>query len=406
MVAMVVPQVYDSIITMWSAIPAKVREFLAWADVTFGEDERIDVILNTFNTSYEKIYTELGNWVTGTVVPQVTTVITGVSSSVFKVLKVVYNLLVGFIVSVYVLHSRKRFARQSTLLVRGLLPEAWSEAILKEVALIDEMFGGFIESKIVDSTIIGILCYIGCLILKMPSALIVSVVIGITNIIPFFGPFIGAIPATLLILIEDPIKGLWFVAFVIFLQQLDGNVIGPRIMGDRIGISGFWIMFSIILFGGLWGFVGMVIGVPMFAVIYDLVKKMVHRGLVKKGKIEVWEQYKADYPDEAVAPVLDPGDKITEWTREDWKRHMLAAWASVKTKWAGFCGWIKARWSFVKKWSLFIWSHLSKWMGIVWNFLKKWTLILCGAIKKCALKVWGFFKNLFGSAKKTVSKKK
>ena len=122
---------------------------------------------------------------------------------------------------------------------------------------------------------------------------------GITNVIPFFGPFIGGIPATLLIMIEDPIKGLWFALFVLALQQLDGNVIGPAILGDRTGLSSFWVLFAIVLCGGLWGVVGMVICVPLFAVIYDTVKKLVRRGLYNKSLVHVWQQYKADYPDEA-----------------------------------------------------------------------------------------------------------
>ena len=170
--------------------------------------------------------------------------------------------------------------------------------VLNEIAFVDRMFGGFIDGKIVDSGIIGVLCYIGCLIFKFPNALLVSAFIGITNVIPFFGPFIGGIPSILLIMIEDPIKGLWFALFVLALQQLDGNVIGPAILGDRTGLSSFWVLFTIILFGGMWGIVGMVVAVPLFAVIYNVIKRMVRRGLYKKEQQEVWHQYKADYPDE------------------------------------------------------------------------------------------------------------
>ena len=173
--------------------------------------------------------------------------------------------------------------------------------LLSEVAFVDRMFGGFIDGKILDSAIIGVLCYIGCVIFRFPNALLVSAIVGITNVIPFFGPFIGAIPSILLILIEDPIKAIWFGIFVLLLQQLDGNVIGPKILGDRTGISSFWVLFTIVLFGGLWGVVGMVIGVPLFAVIYDIVKKLVRRGLHNKGQMQMWEQYKADYPDEEAA---------------------------------------------------------------------------------------------------------
>ena len=121
---------------------------------------------------------------------------------------------------------------------------------------------------------------------------------GITNIIPFFGPFIGAIPSAFLILIESPIKAVWFGLFILALQQLDGNVIGPKILGDRTGLSSFWVLFTIILCSGLWGVAGMVIAVPLFAVIYDTVKRLVRRGLIQKDQVELWENYKADYPDE------------------------------------------------------------------------------------------------------------
>lgn len=401
--AMVVPQVYDSIVTMWTAIPAKVRQFIEWADATFGEDERIDAILNSFNTSYEKLYSELGDWVSGTLVPKVTTAISGFGSSMFKVFRVVYNLLIGFIVAVYVLFSRKRFARQCTLVIRGFFSEKWAQTILDEVTLVDKMFGGFLDAKILDSAIIGVLCYLGCIIMGMPNALIVSVVVGITNIIPFFGPFIGAVPMTLLILIEDPLKALWFVIFAIVLQQLDGNFIGPRIMGNRIGISGFWVMFAIILFGGLWGVMGMIIGVPLFAVIYDLVKKLVRRGLAKKGKIEMWEQYRADFPNEDIQPVLEPMEQITDWTKEDWINHMHQARDSICKEWRRFSGWIVRVWNFLKKWTLIIWGFLKKWSLIIGRFLKKWALLIWNFLKTSAQRIGSSLRALFGKLRKKKS---
>ena len=172
------------------------------------------------------------------------------------------------------------------------------DLFLNEVVFVDRMFGGFIDGKLLDSAIMGVLCYLGCLIFRFPNALLVSAIVGITNVIPFFGPFIGGIPSTLLIMIENPMKGLWFIVFILALQQLDGNIIGPKILGDRTGLSSFWVLFAIVLFGGLWGLVGMVICVPVFAVLYDTVKKLVRRGLTRKGQIELWEKYKADYPDE------------------------------------------------------------------------------------------------------------
>jgi len=295
LIIMVAPELYESALSLWNSLPEKIDQFLAWATGIFGEDEEL---LQMLTAAYEVVYTELEAWAQNTLVPYITNIVSGVGSSVLKVLNFLYDLLIGLIVAVYLLGSRKKFARQSVLLVRSALKPKWADMFLEEVAFIDRMFGGFIDGKIVDSAIIGVLCYIGCLIFKFPNALLVSAIVGITNVIPFFGPFIGAVPSTFLILIEDPVKALWFVLFVLVLQQLDGNVIGPAILGDRTGLSSFWVLFTILLCGGLWGIVGMIIAVPLFAVIYDTIKKLVRRGLFRKDQLELWEQYKADYPDE------------------------------------------------------------------------------------------------------------
>ena len=299
LIIMIAPQLYASVLSLWNSLPDKINQFLAWATETFGEDERL---VQYFNTSYQLLYRELENWAQNTLMPYVTSIVGELGSSVLKVLNFVYDLLIGLIVAVYLLGSRKKFARQSVLMVRSALKPRWAEMVLNEVAFIDRMFGGFIDGKILDSAIIGVLCYIGCLIFKFPNPLLIAAIVGITNVIPFFGPFIGAIPSTFLILIEDPIKALWFVLFVVVLQQLDGNIIGPAILGDRTGLSSFWVLFTIILFGGLWGIVGMIIAVPLFAVIYDTVKRLVRRGLYNKEQQEIWQKYKADYPDEEPKP--------------------------------------------------------------------------------------------------------
>ena len=297
-IIMIAPELYNSILSLWTTLPGKINSFLDWASVTFGEDENILQLLQSFDTSASNLYEKLEGWVSGTLAPYISSIVSGLSSSVTKILQFIYNMLIGLIVACYLLASRKKFARQSVLIVRSVLKPRWADLFLSEVAFVDRMFGGFIDGKILDSAIIGLLCYLGCSIFRFPNPLLVSAIVGITNVIPFFGPFIGGIPATLLIMIEDPIKGLWFALFVLALQQLDGNVIGPAILGDKTGLSSFWVLFAIILCGGLWGIAGMIICVPMFAVIYDTVKKLVRRGLHKKGQAELWEHYKADYPDD------------------------------------------------------------------------------------------------------------
>ena len=299
-IIMIAPELYNSILSLWNTLPAKISAFLEWARATFGEEEHITEMLQLFDTSASTLYRDLESWVSETIAPYISSIVSGVGSSVTKVLQFLYDLLIGLIVACYLLASRKKFARQSVLIVRSVLKPRWADLFLSEVAFVDRMFGGFIDGKILDSAIIGLLCYVGCTVFKFPNPLLVSAIVGITNVIPFFGPFIGGIPATLLIMIEDPIKGLWFALFVLALQQLDGNVIGPAILGDRTGLSSFWVLFAIILCGGLWGIAGMIICVPVFAVIYDTVKRLVRRGLYKKGQMELWEHYKADYPNEEV----------------------------------------------------------------------------------------------------------
>ena len=295
LIIMIAPQLYESIKSIWETLPEKINQLIDWLTHTFGEDE---VLLRYMESAYQTLYTQLDQWARETLVPSISNLVSGVGMSVWRVLLFLKNLLIGLIVAVYLLASRKKFKRQSVLILRSALKPRWAELVLEEMAFVDKMFGGFIDGKIMDSAIMGVLCYIGCIVFRFPNALLISAIVGITNVIPFFGPFIGAIPSVLLILMESPIKALWFAVFILALQQLDGNVIGPKILGDRTGLSSFWVLFSIILFGGLWGLVGVVVCVPLFAVIYDVIKKLVQRGLEKNGMQEAWAQYKADYPDD------------------------------------------------------------------------------------------------------------
>lgn len=292
LIVMIAPQLYTSIASLWKSIPEKVESLVAWVTEHFGENEKL---MGYFNMAYDRVYTRLENWATNTLLPQISSIVSGVGMSVWKILLFVKDFLIGLIVAVYFLASRKRFARQSILIIRSVLKPKWADMLLEEIDIVDNMFGGFIDGKLVDSAIIGVLCYIGCVIFKFPNAILISAIVGVTNVIPFFGPFLGAIPATILILFEDPVKALWFVVFIVVLQQLDGNVIGPKILGEHTGVSSFWVLFSILLFGGLWGIVGMVIAVPLFAVIYDIVKKLVKRGLKRNGCEELLSRYEEEF---------------------------------------------------------------------------------------------------------------
>ena len=293
---MIVPQLISSITTLYYTARDNLGDFVAWAskqEIIASNQKLLDFI----ETSYDTMQANLDTWVKNTLIPSAQNILSGAAVGVVNVVTWIKNVIIGLIVSVYLLASRKKFGQQGKLILYSLIKPRWADLIMEEIRYADKMFGGFINGKILDSAIIGVLCYIACLIFKFPSALLVSVIIGVTNVIPFFGPFIGAVPATLLILIQNPIKALWFILFVLVLQQVDGNIIGPKILGNTTGLSSFWVLFSILLFGGLWGFVGMIIGVPLFAVIYDVIRKLVFHGLKRNNEASMVNIYHDSFGD-------------------------------------------------------------------------------------------------------------
>ena len=294
---MIIPQLITSVTTLYYTGRANLGKFVYWVNhLQFVADN--ETLMEYVNKAYAAISVDLDSWIKNTLMPSMQNIISGVGIGVLNVVTVFKNLIIGIIVAVYLLAARRKFVRQARLILYSIAKPRWADAIVTEVQYADKMFGGFINGKILDSAIIGLLCYLVCVIVKFPSALLVSVIIGVTNVIPFFGPFIGAVPATLLILIQNPIKALWFVLFVLILQQLDGNIIGPKILGNTTGLSSFWVLFAILLFGGLWGFVGMIIGVPLFAVIYDVIKKLVIHGLGRNEELEMLTAYHDDFGQE------------------------------------------------------------------------------------------------------------
>ena len=306
---MIVPQLITSVTTLYYTAQRNFAKFVQWANhVEFFEQNT--QIMDLLNSAYDTVSTSIDTLVKTKLLPSMQNILSGAALGVLNVVVVLKNLIIGIIVAVYMLASRKRFVQQGKMVLYSVVKPRWASLITEEVKYADRMFGGFINGKILDSAIIGVLCYIGCLIFKFPSALLVSVIIGVTNVIPFFGPFIGAIPATLLILIQNPIKALWFVLFVLVLQQLDGNIIGPKILGNTPGLSSFGVLVAILLFGGLWGFVGMIVGVPLFAVIYDVIKKLVIHGLEHNQELELVNAYHDQFGDpEDPAPAADAQPK-------------------------------------------------------------------------------------------------
>ncbi len=240
-------------------------------------------VVNVVNNYMDDIEAAIKNLFTEKLLPNMDTVVKTLSSGIIGSVKFVFNFLIGIIAAIYILSSKDKYSAQFKKLVYAVFTIKKGNKILAVTEYIDGVFSGFISGKIIDSIIIGVICFAFCRIVEMPYAVLVSVIIGVTNIIPFFGPFIGAIPSAFLVFVESPKMCLVFIIFIVILQQIDGNILGPLILGDTIGISSFWILFAILLGGNLFGFAGMVLGVPTFACIYALLIRTIGDGLEKKG---------------------------------------------------------------------------------------------------------------------------
>ncbi len=298
--AAVIPQVIDSIKVLVEAIPDAYSNVMDWL-VGISKDTIFEDTVTQFGDdtlkNVQKIVTQLFG--DGTSDGMITDkVISGVTVGVKGVLAFIKNLLIGLVACVYILAQRKKLAAQGKMIIYSAFKKKWADRIMEEICYVDKMFSGFINGKIIDSIIIGIITFIVTSIFKIPYAMLISVIVGVTNVIPFFGPWIGAVPCALIVLMVSPVKCLYFIIMIIAIQQFDGNILGPKILGNTTGLSSFWVLFSIIFFGGLFGFAGMLVGVPLFAVIYDLVERGVKRGLKNKGKYELYEQYDIEQHEE------------------------------------------------------------------------------------------------------------
>ncbi|SCI76979.1 pheromone autoinducer 2 transporter [uncultured Eubacterium sp.] len=291
-IMLIIPQVWDSVMKIIDMVPQKITILNNWIEHMLENRPELQAYFEEFANQAESHINSLLNVDT---IQKVQSIINSLSVQVFGVLGVLKNISLGFLISAYLLGSRKLFGAQAGLILHGVFPDKWAGIIEEEIRYTDKMFNGFLVGKIIDSAIIGLLCFAGLSFMGFEAPAFIGVIIGITNIIPFFGPFIGAIPCGLLLLLENPMHCLYFIIFIFILQQLDGNVIGPKILGNTTGVSSFWVLFSILLFGGMWGVVGMVIGVPLFAVIYDIIRKLVYRGLRKHKRESMITDYEEKY---------------------------------------------------------------------------------------------------------------
>lgn len=276
LIYLILPQVYNSIQSVVVSSPTYVKKLVDWAEHLLQNSPELE---NYFTSAVGSITNLFNNWVQNKVLPGLDSMLQNVTSGVIFILKGIYNATIGIIVSVYILHNQEQFEAHSKKTLYAVFSLSAAEHIRKNLDFADKVFMGFITGKLLDSAIIGVMCYIFCVIAKMPYALLISVIVGVTNIIPFFGPFIGAVPSALLVLMVSPMKCLIFVIFIFLLQQFDGNILGPKILGSTTGINGFWVMFAIILGAGLFGFWGMLLGVPVWVIIYTWLTKGVEKKL-------------------------------------------------------------------------------------------------------------------------------
>lgn len=274
---LLLPQVIHTILDLSVTLPGMLNSFAKNLNEWVHSDSQI---LKFVDEAIERFNAWFIQWMKSGIYETLTSVVSGI----LNVFGFVLNVVIGFIVMIYVLFEKDHFRGQAKKILYSVSKNRKVNAfILDTVRQCDRMFGGFITGKLIDSFIIGVLCFICMKILDFPYIALISLIVGITNVIPFFGPYIGAIPSAFLILLTDPMKCVEFIIFILILQQFDGNILGPRILGQSTGLSAFWVLFSILIFGELFGVLGMIIGVPLFGTIYYVIKRLIEAGLKKQN---------------------------------------------------------------------------------------------------------------------------
>lgn len=310
----VLPQIYSSMQsiiihfpTYYNNVIATINRELSSSDI-FIENDVLELV-NRYSG-------DINNFFSQNVIPNISDLLVKVSNGLLSAVNALLNLIIGLIVAIYLLLSKEKYIGLLKKMVYSLFDREKANDLMVDFRYINKTFGGFLVGKIIDSIIMGILCFIGLSILHTPYAVLVSVIVGITNIIPFFGPYLGAIPSALLILLVNPRQCLYFIIFILILQQIDGNIIGPAVLGNSIGISSFWIIFSITLFGGFFGIFGMLVGVPIFACCYGFIRRRVDRRLLRKSLPTATVDYaNADY--------IDSDKKIVNITTDEDSNYMI-----------------------------------------------------------------------------------
>ncbi len=291
-----IPELYKSVLLLIANGENYYKQILAWAMNLLENNPDFAAWAGELIQEY---YNDALLWVSEQVLPQVEVALQAVTGGLVGIFVFLKNLLIGIIVSIYLLAAKERFAATACKLCYAFLSERRAELAIRGAKSTDRIFSGFVRGKILDSLIIGILCFIFSSIFKFPYAPLVSLVVGVTNVIPYFGPFLGAIPSAFLILLDSPVQCFYFCIFILALQQFDGNILGPAILGETTGLSSFWVIVAILLGGGLFGVMGMFLGVPAFACVYTAVRAYSAYRLKQKGLPEDTASY---YTHEPVRP--------------------------------------------------------------------------------------------------------
>lgn len=301
-ISAIFPQLYTTISLLVNNIPEYIKTMTAWVQSAFSSFPELgEEVMNIINESG----TALKNFLSNSILPQMGDYLGFVTNGIMSFIGAVLNIFLGLVVAVYCLYSKELFSAQAKKLIYSFMKVEHANNFIGSVRKIHRSFGQFITGTLIDSFIVGCITFIVTTICGIPFALLVSVIMGITNIIPYFGPFIGAVPSAFLILMEDPLKCLIFIGIVLVIQNLNGNILSPRILGESMGLSGFWVVFAILAGQGLFGFWGMIIGIPIFAVVYSAVRNLISNRLENKGlpaRSDIYTDVKCIDP-ETLAPV-------------------------------------------------------------------------------------------------------
>ncbi len=299
--SIILPQVFESITSIIDNIGTYLSNFKKWIDSILVKYPELLTEVNAQINNIEKTIMEFIN----NIVPKIGDIMVKITDSTLGFIVAIKDFLIGIIVAVYFLYGKEHFQAQMKKFSCAILPSKASKTFFRICAQTNSSISGFISGKIIDSIIIGCLCFISMTVMKLDFVVLISVIVGVTNIIPFFGPFIGAIPSAFLLLVASPKQVIPFLILILIIQQLDGNVIGPKILGQSTGISAFWVLFSILVGGGLFGFAGMILGVPIFAVLYSLLQEFIAYRLEGKNMSSDTNDYFPE-PIEPKTPVPPP----------------------------------------------------------------------------------------------------